>query len=411
MPISLPDQVILAINAGSTNIKFALFHPGQGQGEEGERILEGCVDGIGSGNGCFSVDAFDPQLSFSRHFGIPERYNAAQVLMDWLAEHVDPAALSAIGHRVVHGGPNYWQPQLLDPAIRHDMHKLTSFDPEHLPLELLMIDTLAQKFPAVPQVACFDTAFHHAMPRVARMVAIPRRYEALGVRRYGFHGLSCAYLVDELERLAGRPAAHGRVILAHLGGGASITAVHGGNSVDTSMGMTPAGGLPMGSRSGDVDPGLAWYLERTEQLTPKQFNHMVNHDSGLRGISGTSGDMRLLLAAQKDDVRAFDAVALFCYQARKTVCAMAGALEGVDTLVFSGGVGEHAAQVRERICDGLGFLGVKLDPARNATGAAVISSDDSAVAVRVIHTDENRMIARDVGALLQASPANSGARS
>lgn len=410
MPLPLPDQVILAINAGSTNIKFALFHPGQGQ--EGEPILEGCVDGIGSGNGSFSVVAVDPQHSFSRHFGIPERYNAAQVLMDWVAEHVDPAALSAIGHRVVHGGPTYWQPQLLDPAIRQDLHKLTSFDPEHLPLELLMIDTLAQKFPAVPQVACFDTAFHHAMPRVARMVAIPRRYEALGVRRYGFHGLSCEYLIDELERLAGRPAAHGRVILAHLGGGASITAVLDGNSVDTSMGMTPAGGLPMGNRSGDVDPGLAWYLERTEQLTPKQFNHMVNHDSGLRGISETSGDMQLLLAAQKDDVRAAEAVALFCYQARKTVCAMAGALEGVDTLVFSGGVGEHAAQVRERICDGLGFLGVNLDPARNANGEAVISTDDSAVTVRVIPTHENRMIARQVGALLQTNvQANGGAHS
>jgi acetate kinase len=402
MPIPLPDQVILAINAGSTNIKFALFHPGRGH-HEGERILEGCVEGIGSGDGCFSVVAANPEHSFSRHFGIPERYNAAHVLMDWLAEHVDPAALAAIGHRVVHGGPGYWEPRLLDPAIRQDLHKLTSFDPEHLPLELLMIDTLAQKFPAVAQIACFDTAFHHAMPRLARMVAIPRRYEAIGVRRYGFHGLSCAFLVDQLERLAGRPAAHGRVILAHLGGGASITAVKGGQSVDTSMGMTPAGGLPMASRSGDVDPGLAWYLERTEKLTASQFKHMVNHDSGLLGISETSGDMRVLLAAQKDDVRAFDAVALFCYQARKTVCAMAGALAGVDTLVFSGGVGEHAAQVRANICEGLGFLGVNLDPTRNAKGEAVISTDDSAVTVRVIHTDEQRMIARQAGALVQAN--------
>jgi acetate kinase len=402
MPIPLPDQLILALNAGSTNIKFSLFQPGQGH-HEADRVLEGCVEGIGSGDGCFSVTAANPEHSFSRHFGIPERYNAAQVLIDWLGEHVDPAALSAIGHRVVHGGPNYWEPQLLDPAIRQDLHKLTSFDPEHLPLELLMIDKLAQKYPAVPQVACFDTAFHHAMPRLARMVAIPRRYEALGVRRYGFHGLSCAFLVEELERLAGRPAAHGRVILAHLGGGASITAVKGGQSVDTSMGMTPAGGLPMASRSGDVDPGLAWYLERTEKLTASQFNHMVNHDSGLLGISETSGDMQVLLAAQKDDVRAFDAVALFCYQARKTVCAMAGALEGVDTLVFSGGVGEHAAQVRARICEGLGFLGIVLDETRNAKGEAVISHDDSAVTVRVIHTDENRMIASQVGALLEAS--------
>ena len=404
MPLPLSDQVILAINAGSTNIKFALFHSGQGQA--GAPLFKGCVDGIGGGNGCFRVDDANPEHSFARRFGIPERYNAAEVLTDWLVEHVAPGALAAIGHRVVHGGPNYWEPQLLDAAVRQDLHRLISFDPQHLPLELLMIDTLAHTFPAVQQVACFDTAFHHAMPRLARMVAIPRRYEAIGVRRYGFHGLSCAFLVEELERIAGRGAAHGRVILAHLGGGASITAVCGGTSVDTSMGMTPAGGLPMASRSGDLDPGLAWYLERTEQLAPKQFNHMVNHDSGLLGISETSGDMQVLLAAEKEDVRAAEAVALFCYQARKTVCAMTGALGGVDTLVFAGGVGEHAAQVRERICDGLGFLGIALDPARNARDAALISHEDSAVNVRVIPTDEQRMIARQVGQVLAANPAN-----
>jgi acetate kinase len=392
MPTCPSPQVILAINAGSSNLKFAIFHPG----DEPDRALEGCVEGIGTGSGCFSVAAARPEESFSRHFGIPERFNAAQVLMDWLGERVDPAALTAIGHRVVHGGPGYWEPQLLNPGMRQDLQKLTSFDPEHLPLELLMIDTLHGRFPNVPQVACFDTAFHHAMPRVARMLPIPRRYESHGVRRYGFHGLSCAFLVEQLERLAGRPVSHGRVVLAHLGGGASITAVRGGNSIDTSMGITPAGGLPMASRSGDLDPGLAWYLARTEQLTAKQFNHMVNHDSGLLGISETSGDMRLLLAAQGDDVRAAEAVALFCYQARKTVCAMAGVLEGADTLVFSGGIGEHAAEVRARICAGLGFLGIELDPERNAKDAAVISSDDSAVTVRVIHTDEQRMIVQQV---------------
>ncbi len=401
MPISFPGQMILAINAGSSNIKFALFHPHG----EAQRALDGCVEGIGTGGGCFSVQAARPEDSFARHFGIPERFNAAQVLMDWLGERVAPDALAAVGHRVVHGGPGYWAPQLVTPEMRHDLQQLMSFDPEHMPLELLMIDALTQKYPAVPQVACFDTAFHHAMPRVARMVPIPRRYEAHGVRRYGFHGLSCAFLIDELERSAGRAAAQGRVILAHLGGGASITAVREGRSVDTSMGMTPAGGLPMASRSGDIDPGLVWYLARTEQLSAKQFNHMVNHDSGLRGVSETSGDMRVLLSAQGDDVRAAEAVALFCYQARKTVCAMAGALEGADTLVFSGGIGEHEAQVRARICDGLGFLGIRLDAARNDAHAAVISADDSAVTVRVIHTDEQRMIVGQVRQVLAQGQA------
>lgn len=392
MPISPPRPMILAINAGSSNIKFALFHADG----EAERALEGCVEGIGTGGGCFSVDAARPQDSFSRRFGIPERFTAAQVLMDWLGERIEPAALVAVGHRVVHGGPGYWAPQVITPGMRHDLQQLTTFDPEHLPLELLMVDALTQKYPAVPQVACFDTAFHHAMPRVARMVPIPRRYQAHGVRRYGFHGLSCAFLIDELERIAGRPAAHGRVILAHLGGGSSITAVSEGKSIDTSMGITPAGGLPMASRSGDLDPGLVWYLARTEQLSAKQFNHMVNHESGMLGVSETSGDMRVLLAAQRDDVRAAEAVALFCYHARKTVCAMAGALEGADTLVFSGGIGEHAAEVRARICDGLGFLGIRLDAQRNGAHAAVISADDSAVTVRVIHTDEQRMIVSQV---------------
>ena len=401
MPIPLSAKAILAINAGSSNIKLALFQPGHTP----ERVFEGCVDGIGTGSGCFSMSGATAGETFSRHFGIPERFNAAQVLMDWLAERIDPESLGAIGHRVVHGGPAYWEPQALTVAMRQDLQKLSSFDPEHLPLELLMIDSLHLRFPAVPQIACFDTAFHHTMPRVARLIPIPRRYEAHGVRRYGFHGLSCAFLLDELERLAGRPVARGRVILAHLGGGASITAVRDGKSIDTSMGLTPASGLPMASRSGDLDPGLAWYLARTEQMNAAQFNHMVNHDSGLLGISETSGDMRALLAAQEEDTRAAEAVAVFCYQARKTVCAMAGALEGVDTLVFSGGIGEHTPEVRARICQGLGFLGIELDPERNAQDAPVISSETSAVRVRVIHTDEQLIIAQHARRVLQRDGA------
>jgi acetate kinase len=395
MSIFQPGQMILAINAGSSNIKFALFECG-GIDQALVRLLEGCVDGIGTDRGSFSVNGGTSAESFSRQVAIPERVTAAHVLMDWLGERVDPELLCAIGHRVVHGGPGYWQSQLLDVAMRQDLHKLSSFDPEHLSLELLIIDALHLRFPHVPQVACFDTAFHHALPPVARIVPIPRRYQLHGVRRYGSHGLSCAFLVHELERLAGKRAASGRVILAHLGGGASITAVRDGSSVDTSMGLTPAGGLPAASRSGDLDPGLAWYLARTEQLSAAMFHHMVSHESGLLGISETSGDMRTLLAAQEDDPRAAEAVALFCYQARKTICAMAGALEGLDTMVFSGGIGEHSAEVRERICSGLGFLGVELDPARNEANAARISADTSEVGVWVIHTDEQSLIAQQV---------------
>jgi len=280
------------------------------------------------------------------------------------------------------------------------LHQLSPFDPEHLPEEILLTEAFHRRFPDVPQIACFDTAFHHDMPRVARLLPIPRRYDAQGVRRYGFHGLSCAYLMEELARLEGAQLAQGRVILAHLGNGASVTAVREGKSIDTSMSLTPTAGLPMSTRSGDLDPGLAWYLARTENMTAKQFQHMVNHESGLLGISETSADMQDLLAREADDVRAAEAVALFCYQAKKQIGAHAAALGGIDTLVFAGGIGENAPAVRARIGEGLDFLGIELDAARNAVHADVISTDASRVRVRVIRTDEEQMIARSVCRIL-----------
>jgi acetate kinase len=249
-------------------------------------------------------------------------------------------------------------------------------------------------------VACFDTAFHHDLPRVARMLPIPRRYEALGVRRYGFHGLSYAYLMGELASLAGTEVAQGRVILAHLGNGASLAAVHDGKPVDTSMSFTPTAGVPMSTRSGDLDPGLLWYLARTEGLDARQFNVMVNSQSGLLGMSETSSDMCDLLDREARDVRAAEAIALFCYQVRKWIGGFAAALGGLDTLVFAGGIGENAPLIRERICEGLGFLDIKLDQERNAENAALISTETGRVKVRVIRTDEALMIARSVDRVL-----------
>jgi len=273
---------------------------------------------------------------------------------------------------------------------------LSPFDPDHMPEELHLVEAFQRRFPKLPQVACFDTAFHHDLPRVARLLPIPRRYEAQGVRRYGFHGLSYAFLMEELGRLTGTKAAHGRVILAHLGSGASLAAVRDGRSVDTSMGFTPVAGVPMGTRSGDLDPGLVWYLARTEKMSPKQFNEMVNSQSGLLGISETSSDMRELLDREAHDVRAAEAVALFCYQVKKWIGAFAAALGGLDTLVFAGGIGEQSPTVRARICDGLGFLGIELEEKRNAANEGVISTGVSRVAVRVIRTDEERMIVEAV---------------
>ncbi len=389
---------VLTVNGGSSSIKFALFEAHGAQ----QRLLNGRIEGIGFQQGSFTVKSSNQSEDFSRPITTPDHAAAVDLLMDWIAERIASGALVAVGHRVVHGGPKYWEPQRLTPEMIETLHQLSPFDPEHLPEEILLTEAFHRRFPGLPQIACFDTAFHHDLPRVAQQLPIPRRYEAKGVRRYGFHGLSCTYLIEELARLAGAEAANGRVILAHLGNGASITAVRGGKSMDTSMSFTPTAGMPMSSRSGDLDPGLGWYLSRTEQVTARQFHHMINHESGLLGVSETSADMRELMAREKEDVRAAEAVTMFCYHARKWICALAGALEGLDTLVFSGGIGENCPEIRARICRGLGFIGIRLNETRNRANEPVITCDSSAAAARVIHTDEELIIARAVARILAA---------
>jgi acetate kinase len=301
---------------------------------------------------------------------------------------------------VVYGGNGYRTTQEVSTPLLDALFAATSFDSEHLPQTIRLIETLRHAFPAATHIACFDTTFHRTMPRVASMLPIPRKFYREGVVRLGFHGLSCAFLMLEVARLAGQGPAAGKVVLAHLGGGCSVTAVNAGRSCDTSMGLTPAGGMMMACRSGDIDPGLAWRLQHDHQVSPAQFNHMVNRESGLRGVSGISGDLRLLLESESAKRDAADAVDMFCYQARKQVCAMAAAMEGIDTLVFSGGAGEHLAALRTRICAGLAFLGIEIDEGLNAVHAAVISTGHSAVTVRVIHTDEQWMIAHEMRSLL-----------
>jgi acetate kinase len=324
--------------------------------------------------------------------------------MDWLEGRHGFESIRAVGHRVVHG-MQHTAPELVTGELLEELHRISPYDPDHLPREIELIEAFRQRHPRLPQVACFDTAFHRTMPRVAKLLPIPRRYDAKGVQRYGFHGLSYAYLMEELARLGDPAATAGRVILAHLGNGASLAAVRDGKSIDTSMGFTPTAGLVMSTRSGDLDPGLAPYLARTERMTTKQIYEMVNHESGLLGVSETSSDMRDLLAQETHDIRAAEAVALFCYQAKKWIGAFAAALGGLDTLVFAGGIGENAPVVRARICDGLGFLGVELNEARNAESAGMISMEAGRVTVRVIRTDEDLMIARSVRAILDAGLA------
>ena len=382
---------LLTINGGSSSIRFALFDVGVPL----RRRLDGKVDRIGlSGTNLTFKDATGQSQS-SHTIDASNRYSAVGFLLDWLEAQQAFASVKAVGHRVVHG-MKHSEPERVTPELLDELHRIMPYDPDHLPLEIELIEAFRQRHPGLPQVACFDTAFHRTMPRVASLLPIPRRYEAAGVRRYGFHGLSYEFLKEELARLGDPAATKGRVILAHLGNGASLAAVRDGKSIDTSMGFTPASGLVMSSRSGDLDPGLVSYLARTEQMSASQFQEMVNHTSGLLGVSETSSDLRDLLARESDDVRAAEAVALFCYQAKKWIGSFAAVLGGLDTLVFAGGIGENAALIRERICDGLGFLGIELDQRRNAKNAPLISADGGLVAVRVIRTDEEVMIARSV---------------
>lgn len=395
--MAIPDhRQLLAINAGSTSIKFGLFSLDTAL----TPLFDGEVRNIGSARSCFIVSGLANGDGFERAFVIPDPVTAVQVLMEWLVERLAPSSLGAVAHRVVHGGLHGAPSQSIDSALLLTLYDSATADPDHLPQELHLIEEMRRHFPGVPQIACFDSAFHSAMPPEASMLPIPRRYYEAGIRRFGFHGLSCAYLMRQLATLLGPQAAAKKIILAHLGGGASITAVEGGQGRDTTMGFTPAGGIPMGSRSGDLDPGIAWYCAHKEQMTPARFNQMVNHQSGLLGVSGTSGDLRQLMSEEHSDTRAAEAVALFFYQTRKAICAMAGAIEGIDTLVFTGGIGENSAVARARICAGLAHIGVRIDAPRNLVNAAVISADASAVKVLLIRTDEQWMIAEEARLLL-----------
>jgi acetate kinase len=383
---------ILTINGGSSSIKFALFEAGDSM----RKVLDGVLERIGLPKASFRVKGTDKADTFVRPVSATNHTVAVGILMDWIEQRIGHTALSAVGHRVLHGGMKYYKPQRITKEMVAELRQLSPFDPDHMPEEILLTEAFHHRFPDLPQIACFDTAFHHDLPRVAQILPIPRRFEAAGVRRYGFHGLSYEFLMGELTRLAGTEAAQGRVILAHLGNGASLAAVLHGKSVDTSMSFTPTAGIPMSTRSGDLDPGLVWYLSRTEKMSAKQFNEMVNLKSGLLGVSEISSDMRDLLEQETHDVRAAEAVSLFCYQVKKWIGAFAAALGGLDTLVFAGGIGENAPPVRARICEGLGFLGIELEEEQNAASECVISSAASRVAVRMIRTDEELMIAKTV---------------
>lgn len=385
---------VLAVNGGSSSIRFALYETGATP----RRRFAGKIDRIGARGTTFIVEGPADTVQPPRRPRAAGHRAAATFLLDWLEAQPGFAAVRGVGHRVVHG-MQHAEPARVTPKLLVELRRIVPYDPEHLPREIELIEAFARRFPKLPQVACFDTAFHRTMPRVATLLPIPRRYAARGVQRYGFHGLSYAYLMTELRRLD-PAAARGRVILAHLGSGASLAAVRRGRSVDTSMGFTPAAGLVMSTRSGDLDPGLFYYLARTQGVSARQFQNMVNHESGLLGVSGISADLRDLCAREDADIRAAEAVELFCYQVRKWIGSFAAALGGLDTLVFAAGIGENSPRIRQRICAGLGFLGITLDAQRNGKNAGVISPAAARITVRVIRTDEELMIAKSVARVL-----------
>lgn len=383
---------ILTINGGSSSFKFGFY--------KNDEPPWRCVFGKLERNRLHGTTlTLTDEEEVCVPFPIADGDSATAVFVNWLEKQDDFQSVLAVGHRVVHGMERT-EPEVVTQELIAGIQRISPFAPQHLPFEIDLIETLRRRHPKLMQVACFDTAFHQTMPRVAKLLPIPRRFDAKGVRRYGFHGLSYAYLMEELARLGDPASKAGRVILCHLGSGASLAAVRDGKSIDTSMSFTPASGMVMSTRSGDLDPGLVNFLARTENMSPTEYDQMANLESGLLGVSETSSDMRELLDLEKQDVRAAEAVELFCYQAKKWIGSFAAALGGLDTLVFSGGIGENSPVVRTRICEGLGFLGVELDSARNAKSAAVISSDAGRATVRVIPTDEELMIARSVGRVL-----------
>jgi acetate kinase len=390
------NRHILTINSGSSSIKSSLYHIAAAE----ELELFGSLERIGLDAGLFVVQQSDGKVLTDQHCHFPDHSAALKTLLAWLDGRQEDHGIDAVGHRIVHGGRWYQKPELATPQLIATLKTLIPFAPLHLPHEIAAMEAISRHFPSLPQAACFDTAFHRSLPPEAQHFPLPRRLTQEGIVRYGFHGLSYEYILQEIARENGAEAAQGRIIIAHLGNGASMAAIYQGKSMDTTMGFTPTGGLMMSTRTGDLDPGVIFYLLEEKSMEPSAVNELMNRHSGLVGVSGSSPDVEDLLAKEAHDPHAAEALELFCYRARKFVGALSAALGGLDMLVFTAGIGENAAVIRSRICEKLEFLGINLDPARNTSNAPVISPDGSAVTVRVMKTNEALMIARQTNKLL-----------
>jgi acetate kinase len=384
-------MMILTINGGSSSLRFGVFE----SNPKLPRLFSGKIDRIGLKDPHFILTDHRTGKSTTDIRHACDHAQAVSFLIKIIDEKFQFHQVDSIGHRVIHGGPRYHRPERITPVLLAELKTLEPLNPEHMPSMLQIMNIFHSRFPSIPQIACFDTAFHFDMPKLARLLAIPRSYYDRGVRRYGFHGISYSYLIEELARL-NETASRGRVIFAHLGNGVSLAAVHEGRCVDTTMGFTPTAGLPMSTRSGDLDPGVLPYLSTISGQTLEELYDMLNTRSGLAGLSESGSDMRDLLALEKTDTRAAEAVAYFCYHVRRWIGGYAAVLGGINTLVFSGGMGEKSAAIRARICAGLDFLGVYLDETKNESHDPIISREGAPVTVRVIPTDEEKQIAKIV---------------
>jgi acetate kinase len=389
------EQSILILNVGSSTLKFGLFPLADGD----DPFLHGVLEYAGRGGGQLRLVHSGERKEESVQVGAT-RESAARELLHFLERGSLLRSVRAVGHRLVHGGQKFRAPVVIDSSVRAELEEVVPLAPDHLPTELSAIDEVTRSAPSIPQVACFDTAFHGAMPRVARLLGLPRALLDSGVLRYGFHGLSYEYVTDTLRRLGDLPA---RTIVAHLGNGASIAAVRDGIGIDTTMGLTPSGGMVMSTRSGDLDPGILLYLLRSRGFSADDVDDTVKHKGGLLGISDSSSDVRDLLDARAADRKADEAIGVFCYQAKKFIGGYAAALGGLDELVFTGGIGERSPEVRAQICDGLGFLGIEIDETLNRGNAKTISTTGSRVTVRTIKANEEAMIARHTRQAISSS--------
>jgi acetate kinase len=392
-----PTSRVLTLNIGSSSLKFAVYEMGEAE----TRVLAGALSGIGAVDGDFALVQAGLTGPVAQRAALPDHRAAVRVLFEWFGNQAPTIHLDVAAHRIVHGGSRFSRTEAVTAGLLQGLAELVPLAPLHLRAELDALEEVASLRPELAQVACFDTAFHRHLPPVARLYALPEMVRRLGIERYGFHGLSYEYVIGRLAEAAGREAALGRVIIAHLGHGASMAALRDGKSVETTMGLTPAGGLVMSTRSGDLDPGVLIHLIEQRGLRVSEVARAVNLEGGLLGVSGVSADMKQLLALEATSPAAARAVELFCYQARKFLGALAAVLGGVDTLIFTGGIGEHAAPVRERVVEGLEFLGLSIDPKRNIHHAPIISPDGARVTVRVIPTNEELMLARHAAAALR----------